>query len=144
MKNLELQIDTLKQQQLTKTVRIVNLPEIEEDKDIKQNIVGIATDNLKIKNISMGDNVEAHRLGRQKDDKPRDLILTFSDEEKGNAFCTESQKAKLKTEDGTPVYVNDNLTLARSKLFYNCRKWRKKQSTAQHLDITGEHYGKNK
>ncbi len=125
VKQLELQIDTMEQQQLSKTVRIVNLPEIEEDKDIKQNIVGIATDNLKMKNIRKADIVKAHRMGKQNDNKPRDLILTFADEDKRNAFRNESQKAKLKTEDGTPVYVNDNLTIARLKLFYDCRKWRK-------------------
>ena len=64
-------------------------------------------------------------MGKQKGNKPRDLILTFADEDKRNKFRNESQKAKLKTEDGTPVYVNDNLTLARSKLFYDCRKLRK-------------------
>ncbi len=125
VKQLELQIDNLEQQQLSNTVRIVNLPEIDEDKDIKQNIAGIATNNLKIKDISKCDIVKAHRMGKQKDNKPRDLILTFADEDKRNSFRNESQRAKLKTEDGTPVYVNDNLTLARSKLFYDCRKWRK-------------------
>ena len=60
VKQLESQIDNLEQQQITKTVRVVNLQEIDEDKDIKQNIAGIATDNLKIKNISKDDIVKAH------------------------------------------------------------------------------------
>ncbi len=125
LEQLEFKLDTLEQEKLKNTVRIVNLPEIDEDKDIKDNLAGIAKNNLKIDNIYKSDIVETHRMGKQKNDKPRDLIVTFASNETRNSFRNKSQEAKLKTENETPVYVNDNLTLSRSKLFYDCRKWRK-------------------
>ncbi len=124
--DMESKLDAFEQEKLQDTVRIVNLPEVDEDKDLKHNLTAIAISNLKIKNFEKSDIVKVHRLGKQKSKEPRDLIVTFSNNEIRNTFRDASNKEKLKTEDDDiPVYVNDNLTLRRSKLFYDCRKWRK-------------------
>ncbi len=125
LEQLETKVDTLEQQSLQKTVRIINIPEIDDDKDIKVNIAAIASDNLKIKEFNKNHIECVHRMGKRKGENPRDLIVSFSNTEVRNKFRDESKRAQLKTEDGTPVYVNDNLTLQRSKLFYDCRRWRK-------------------
>ncbi len=124
--DMESKLDAFEQEKLQDTVRIVNLPEVDEDKDLKHNLTAIATSNLKIRNFDKSDIVKVHRLGKQNSKEPCDLIVTFSNTEIRNTFRDSSNKEKLKTEDDDiPVYVNDNLTLRRSKLFYDCRKWRK-------------------
>ncbi len=124
---MECKIDSLEQEKLQNTVRMVNLHEIDDDKDIRDNLTAIATGNLKIKTFNKSDIIKVHRMSKQKSKGPRDLIVTFSNSEIRNKFREVSNNAKLKTEDETPVYVNDNLTLRRSKLFYDCRRWRKAQ-----------------
>ncbi len=125
LEQLEVKVDTMEQQSLQKTVRIMNIPEIDGDKDIKVNIAAIATDNLKMKEFNTQNIEKVHRMGKQKGETPRDLIVAFSSIDVRNKFRDLSRTAKLKTEDGTPVYVNENLTLRRAKLFYDCRKWRR-------------------
>ncbi len=119
---LKMKIDTLEQDTKMKNVRVVNFPEVDDDKNIKTNIETMANDNLKIEDFEDTDVVRTWRLGRVLSKKPRDLIISFSTREKRDQFYAQCKKTKVKLEDGSPLYVNEDLTSLRSKLFYDSRR----------------------
>ena len=103
-------------------MRIVNFPEVEADKDIKLNITNMASDNLNLDDIEEEDVLRTWRLGRECINKPRDLIVQFSTREKRNEFYQQCKKTKVKAENGNSLYINEDLTALRSKLFFDTRK----------------------
>ncbi len=82
----------------------------------------MANDNLDIDDFEDSDVVRTCRLGRESSKKPRDLIVTFSTREKRDEFLLQCKKTRVKLEDGSPLYVNEDITTLRSKLFYDSRR----------------------
>ncbi len=113
---LKMKLDAFEQDTKSNNVRV------DGDKDIKTNIETMANENLNIEDIDDSDVVCTWRLGRDSGKKPRDLIITFSTREKRDEFYMQCKKTKVKLEDGSPLYVNEDLTTLRSKLFYDARR----------------------
>ncbi len=120
--DLQMKLDALEQDTKMNNVRIPNFPEVDGDKDIKSNIETMANDNLDIVDFEDSDVVRTVRLGQESNKKPRDLIVTFSTREKRDVFLLQCKKTRVKLEDGSPLYVNEDLTTLRSKLFYDSRR----------------------
>ncbi len=118
---LKMKLGTFEQEAKMNNLRIVNFPEVDRDKDIKVNIENMANDNLNIDDFDESDVVRMWRLGRESAKEPRDLMVTFSTRKKRDEFFMQSKKTKVKLEDGSPLYVNEDLTTFRSKLFYDSR-----------------------
>ena len=119
---LKMKLDALEEKSKVNNVRIVNFPEVDGDKDVKLNITNMASDNLNIEDFEEEDVIRTWRLGRESANKTRDLIVTFTSREKRDEFYKECKKTKVKAENGNFLYINEDLTTLRSKLFYDTRR----------------------
>ena len=122
IESLRLQIDTIEQNLKRRNVRIVGLPEAnepEEDLNLEQTIMNIANDHLDL-NLERTDIEKIHRMGRVNSKKPRDIIMTFSNQELRNKFYNSRKKTPKYHEN--QIYINEDLTTFRAKLYYDIRQ----------------------
>jgi exosome complex exonuclease DIS3/RRP44 len=71
-------------------------------------------------NISLTDIDRSHRIGMKNSDKPRDIIVKFTSYRARNIFYR--SKIGLKSHGFSGIFVNEDLTRTRSKLFYQARQ----------------------
>ncbi len=124
--SIEQQLDCIKQASRENNVRIVDMPESDE-KDLKKQIL----DLLSIPDITEEDIQSTYRLGKPKDSKARDVIVKFASKQKRDIFYS-MRKSTPKGRDNKKVFINEDLTQFRSKLFFDARrlvKTRKLHST---------------
>ena len=118
-KNLSLQtsIDGLDQKQRERNVRIVGFPEFEDShSDIRRELIQIVGES----GISAESIESTARMGKRRDNKPRDLVVNFLTKETRDKFYALRKKTP-KDVDNKKVYINEDLTEARAKLFFDAR-----------------------
>ncbi len=121
--SLQTRIDNLDQKQRERNVRIVGFPEVEESNgDIKSKVIQLVGES----GISAESIESTTRMGKRKDYKPRDLVVKFSTKETRDKFYA-LRKETPKEEHNKKVYINEDLTEARAKLFFDCRRMVKKE-----------------
>ncbi len=120
IENLKIKIDAIEQSMNSRSVRMLGIPEVEEDKSLKDTIVNIANEKLDMPHMKCCDIEKLHRMGRVNQDKPRDIIVTFT----GQAMRDEFHKNRKKSPmvNGNQIYINENLTTYRAKMFYDIRQ----------------------
>ena len=108
-------IDSLEQDSKMKNLRIVGIPE-EPSEDLQQKIFMLATQKLDLQSIEEEDIDQCYRLGKVNNLKARDVIVKFKSKERRDLVyrC----RRNMPRED-PPIYINEELTQSRSKLF--CR-----------------------
>nr|KAG5697501.1 hypothetical protein BaRGS_019455 [Batillaria attramentaria] len=130
---LRYECDRLEQYSRRETVRITGLAE-EEREDTEKKVLEVfqaAGCNVKTEEISV-----VHRNGKRNDNgKPRPILVRFTSR-KSKAAVMQNRKALKDRAPYQKVYINDDLTLMRSKLLYKC----KNTSTVQSVRTT--HDGK--
>ncbi len=119
-KNIMLQskVDQMEQARRETNIRVVGLPEQDNsDTYIKISLVQlVGASEESAKSI-----ISTSRMGRMKDDKPRDLIVKFTDKESRDQFYS-LRKRTPKDNENRKVYINEDLTECRAKLFYDARQ----------------------
>ena len=117
-------IDDLEQESKLNNLRIVGIAEdadIDEE-NLQQKFLTIANEKLNLQAITKDDIDQCYRLGKPNDHKPRDVIVRFNSREKRNLVF--KCKRNMPRED-RPIYINEDLTQSRDKLFYDARCLRK-------------------
>ncbi len=121
--SLQTRIDNLDQKQRERNVRIVGFPEVEESHgDIKSKVIQLIGES----GISAESIESTTRMGKRRDCKPRDLVVKFSTKETRDKFYA-LRKETPKDEHNKKAYINEDLTEARAKLFFDCRRMVKKE-----------------
>ncbi len=116
-----LKMDDIEQDSKLDNLRIVGIPE-EEEEILQQKVLEIANEKLNLQTINEEDINLCYRLGKANQSKTRDVIVRFSSREKRNLIyrC----RRNMPREDH-PIYINEDLTTRRNKLFYDARSMKK-------------------
>ncbi len=119
-KNIMLQskVDQLEQDQREANVRVIGFPEQDNtDADIRTKLIQlVGASDKSAENI-----ISTSRMGRVKDDRPRDLIIKFTSKKARDEFYS-LRKRTPKDNENRKVYINEDLTESRAKLFYDARQ----------------------
>ncbi len=121
--NVELKLDELQQHTKLNNLRIFGLNE-EEDEDVTNQVIDFAKKKMRLE--IRPDEIEARRMGpiQPTNPKPRDILIRFDNQSLRNTMY---RKKKLLRDQNQQVYINEDLTMKRSFLFYQARKLRKQQ-----------------
>ncbi len=115
-------IDQLEQWTKANNIRIAGMKE-EEGEDIIAKVIDLARGRMNIQHIEAADIKEVGRMGKPNQMKTRDILVKFNNNNMREQMYS---KRKLLISKDYPIYVNEDLTLYRSQLFFEARKIRKK------------------
>ncbi len=117
-----LKMDDIEQESKLDNLRIVGIPE-EEEEILQQKVLEIANEKLNLPTINEEDINFCYRLGKANQSKTRDVIVRFINREKRNLIyrC----RRNMPREEDHPIYINEDLTSRRNKLFYDARSMKK-------------------
>nr|CAI5853329.1 unnamed protein product [Callosobruchus analis] len=107
-KSIQLQLDSVQQHSRNNNLRIVRVPEA-DDQNLNKRVYDIIKDRMKIK-IDESDIVAAYRVGQKVDNKPRHVLVSFKD----NAVKMDVYKNKRLLK-GTSSVIKEDLTAFRLK-----------------------------
>ncbi len=119
--NMKVKVDQLEQDSKEKNLRLVGIQE-EENENLKSKVVEVLNNKMNLKHITTRNIDDAYRMGKQKSTGPRDIILKFLERSTKNEVYR--SRLKMAREDN-PIYINEDITTRRSKLFYDARKMKK-------------------
>ncbi len=115
-------IDVIQQQLKSRNVVVVGLHE-EDDDSIKEQIVTLAKDVMGMLDIKITDIEEAYRLGRKKEkNQPRNLLIKFKTKKRRDDFYKRRKRTPNSSDVSKNIYVNEDLTLHRARLYHDTRK----------------------
>ncbi len=132
-------IDETNQKLKECNIRLVGVPESQNlNEDLKCDIVKFSKEQLDLHNIFIDDIEEATRLGKARDDKPRDVLVTFKTRQVRNKFYRQRKKlydpSTMRSQTG--IYINEDLPTYRQRLYFDARNlWKR---TAIHSVWTSE------
>ncbi len=124
------EIDATKQKLKENNIRLVGLPETHplEYNDMKTDIVRFSEEHLALHDLSTDDIEEVTRLGKVREDKPRDVLVTFRSKHIRNKFYRQRKNLydarTMRSTSG--IYVNEDLIPYRQRLYYDARNLRKR------------------
>ena len=126
LKQNKLKLDTVEQQLKMRNVIAIGFPENEDDANIKQELVTFSNDVLQIKNMKENDIECAFRCGKRRDSlQPRNLVIHFRTKKMRDTFYEQRKKTPISDNNDENIYINEDLTLHRVKLFHDARKLKK-------------------
>ena len=114
-------MDALAQYSRKENVRASGIKEVndETDENIIDSILNIgAAMDIQLNPVTI---VDAHRLGKKSPGKTRQIIIRFANRATRNRFISNRRKLK-QSEDFKGVFISDDLTPLRFKLFQMVRK----------------------
>ncbi len=111
-------IDQIEQDKKLNNIRIVGIAESEGEDAIEKVLNTTNKLNLPDK-IKANDIASACRMGKCNSGKSRDILVTFRHREKRDTVY--QNKKSMPRDEVTPVFINEDLTLHRGKLFYQAR-----------------------
>ncbi len=100
-----------------KNLRIVGLSE-ENDEDLEEKIIDLVHDDFNLTSFDSSDIETTYRLGKAAHSKTRDVLVRFRDED----TCNLIYKCRRNIPRGTHIYINEDLTAMRGKLYYDARQ----------------------
>ncbi len=121
IKAMTLKIDALEQRNKQANLRIIGLEE-EDEENITSKFIDLATHKLNIKNIQASDFEVITRMGTKNCKEDRDVMVTCNNINIRNQMY---KRRKSLRNGNNSIYINEDLTTHRSKLFYHARKMRK-------------------
>ncbi len=122
LKLIDQRVDCLEQENKATNIRILGIEE-EEGEDLKSKVTSLMRDTLHVSNIGAEDITDIGRMGKKRD-KVRDILIKF----RCNTLRDKVyNKRKLLWQENNPIYINEDLTPHRSKLFFEARKLRKRE-----------------
>ncbi len=126
LRDLKVKLDEVEQKFLERDVQLVNVPELPEDQEYSEEkeiekIVNLAREKMSI--TIKGSSIEkVHRLGKRKENKPRDIVVRFRSNITRNKFYQNRKKTCNHSDPEHSIYVNDHLTEYRRNVFYATRQ----------------------
>ncbi len=121
-------IDAIEQELKSRNVIVFGIPEENTEECLKQQLYNLATDVLGMKDFKQSDIETAFRLGKPSlTNQPRKVLLKFRSKRKRDEFYKRRKKTPISEDVSKNIYINDDLTLHRSKLFHDARKLVKQQ-----------------
>ena len=127
-------LDTVEQYGRRSLIRISGIPEPEGERDITdlvRKIISAIDPNYREEDV-----IRSHRVGKLRPSVngdrsiPRQIIVGLS-EPSVNLKILRCGKNLKKNENYKSVYVNEDLTLLRSKILFQCRQQQKKKKISQ-------------
>ena len=126
LQELKVKLDEVEQKFFERDVQLVGVPELPEDHECSEEkeiekIVILAREkmNIMIQNSSIE---KLHRLGKRKENKPRDIVVRFRNNRMRNKFYQNRKKTVNYSDPENNIYVNDHLTEYRTNIFYATRQ----------------------
>ncbi len=116
-----LKVDDIEQDSKLNNLRMVGIPE-EEGEMLQQKVLEVVNEKLNLQTICETDINMCYRLGKVNESRTRDLIVRFNSREKRNLVYQCRRNMPRETQ---PIYINEDLTLWRNKLFYDARSLKK-------------------
>ncbi len=111
--------DELEQYSRRNTIRIAGAPE-DEDDNTETTALGIL--QMAHERLAFSDIDRVHRVGRREPGRGRDILVKFLSYWDKNKVIAGRRRLKL---DNTKIYINEDLTQYRSKLYKSTRDLRK-------------------
>ena len=116
-----MRVDAMDQQLKARNVVIFGLPE--EEGNPEDLVMNLARETLGMKNFKATDIETMYRLGKPSQNAPsRKLVVKFKSKRKRDDFYMRRKRTPIHKEISRNVYINEDLTTLRSKLFHDCRK----------------------
>lgn len=139
-RKLKEQIDSVEQYGRRSLIRLSGIPEPEREGDTTE-IVREIISNID-PNYREEDIIRSHRVGKratenERVNKPRQIIVRLS-EPSVKFRILKSGKNLKKIPNYKSVYINEDLTLLRSKLLYHCRQLQKKKKISKLWTTNGK------
>ncbi len=131
IQDLQIKLDEVEQKHLERDLQLVGVPEIDEGQETEEEemktIVKLVQEkmNITLKNNSIE---KIHRLGRRRDDKPRDIVVRFRTNIIRNKLFRNRKMTVNNADSSKNVYINDHLTEFRRNVFYAARQLVKKKT----------------
>ncbi len=122
-------LDDSEQMLKERNVRIVGLPEQDDEHGkLKQRIVEVSKTLLNIGNISTTDIDEAYRLGKQKENEARTIMVRFKAKSTRDSFYRSRRNLyeNSTNHNSSGIYLNKDLTPYRQKLYFDVRQLRRR------------------
>ncbi len=142
LSNIQVDIENTKQLLRQNNIRLVGLEEncsSESEYELTSKVIEFSKQHLEITDITIDDVEEVYRLGRNNTNKPRDVIIKFKQRDTRNKFYR--NRRKLYDADSkrssTGMYINEDLTQYRQRLYYDTRNLRKKSAIFAAWTSTG-------
>ncbi len=134
---LKLQLDELHQQRYNCSLQVVGLPEVKSESDDIKQVIKLSKEKLNIKLKST--DVEVTRLGKKRELKTRNTVLTFKEKSLRDKIYECRKKISTKANPKDNIYINDRLTKHRQSLLFAARNLVKSKKLfaawAQHGNI---------
>ena len=129
LSEFSIEIESTKQKLKQNNVRLVGLPESQPlGSNEITNIIQFSDDHLGFEDLSKDDIEEVTRLGKEREDKPRDVLITFRNKQIRNKFYRNRRNlydaSTMRSSSG--VYINEDLTPYRQRLYFDARNLRKR------------------
>ncbi len=123
MKQDEKLLDGLEQQLKSRNVVVFGIPESNNDHGIHDKVVTLAKDVLGIQSMKNSDIEMTHRLGKPQniEDQPRKLLIKFRSKKARDEFYKLRKKTPMHEDNSKNIYINEDLTKYRGKLFHDAR-----------------------
>ncbi len=116
-------IDAIEQELKSRNVIVFGIPEENPEECLKEQLTNLATDVLGMRDFKQSDIETAFRLGKPSlTNQPRKILLKFRSQKKRDEFYKRRKKTPISEDVSKNIYINDDLTLHRSKLFHDARK----------------------
>ena len=106
---------------------MVRKPYLDDDEDLRSNIVNFSKEHLSLHDIGPDDIEEVTRLGRVREDKPREVLITFKSKQIRNKFYKRRKNLydASSKRSSSGIYINEDLTPYRQRLYFDTRNLRK-------------------
>ncbi len=121
IRKLKTKLDEVEQSSKSNDVQIVGLPENNTSEDDIKALVKFGIQKLGM-DIKTSDIEHTYRLGKLRDQKPRDIIVKFCKKSTREKFYQNRKAAIIQGDLTKNIYVNDHLTEHRRHLLYAARK----------------------
>lgn len=122
LQTVELKLENMEQQTKQKRLKIVGLKE-EENENTAKKVLEFINKIMKVE-TEAGMLTNAYRIGKKEEGKHRPIIIEFTTiEQKHKVYRARIHLSKCK--EGEKIFINEDLTLVRNKLYFEARKLQK-------------------
>ena len=120
--DLQNETDRLEQYSRRNSIRITNVPE-DDDEDTSEKVFTLVNEKMRLEPpLDISEIDRLHRVGR-KENTPRAIIVKFATyRSRKRVYEKRSSLKDLHTTLTNAIFINEDLTSARSKLFSDARK----------------------
>ncbi len=115
----DLKLDAVEQQLKSRNVVVHGIFE-DDDETVKQKLVDLSNNVLGIHMKSL-DIENTFRYGKSTENRPRKLMVKFRSKKMRDDFYSNRKKTPITPSSSDNIYINEDLTQLRSKLFHDAR-----------------------